>query len=442
MAGSTTLPLIALLISLISLSSSFPSPQKSSTIGFQARLIHSNSPLSPLYNPTATPSDRIRAAVANSFSRHHSLESSKSRGASPDWVQAPVRPYSGVYVLSYYIGTPATETFAIVDTASDLIWLQCLPCVECYKQIDPIFDPTKSSSYRKIQCSEPECHAIPTTNCKTDKEDCLYGLVYQDTSSSQGVLSSETMIFGNTPSGNYTLLNIAFGCGHNNSETGDENNAPGVVGLNNQSLSLLSQVGMNHFSYCLVPLEEGNIDSPIKFGQAAEIIGDKTPILEGGEKHFYYLGLQGISVEDERLPIPAGTFNVTADGSGGFIVDSGTSYTLLNSNVHAMLIKEMVNNTNLPRVDDATELFELCYDCSSDEIELAASITFHFTGVDLVLSTMNKWTDNGDGLYCLAILPTTGLSILGLHQQQNINIGFDVEKNVVSFEPKDCTSVG
>ncbi|KAF8403688.1 hypothetical protein HHK36_011792 [Tetracentron sinense] len=437
MTGSTTLPLnIALLISLISLSSS---------IDFQGSLIHSNSPRSPLYNPKAMPSDRIKASVTNSLSRHRYLEFSKSPSrASPDWVQAPMRPHGIGYVMSYYIGSPATETFGIADTASELIWLQCLPCDYCFDQKLPIFDPIKSSSYRKIKCGDPECQTMDTTICRTDYDICSYSIGYEDYSSSAGDFSSERMIFSdNRSSANYTLLNMLFGCGHSNVAIDEgADNPPGMIGLNNQSLSFLSQIMLNEFSYCLVPIDEVNGSSPIHFGLSASIVGGMTPILDvGGYDGFYYLGLEGISVENEKLPIPVDTFTVKADGSGGFIIDSGTTYSILNSTAHDMLIKEVANKTSLPRVDDTTEQFQLCYNCSIQELDLTPDITFHFTGVgvDLLMTKTNTWTDNGEGLYCLAILPTDGFSIMGTHQQQNINIGYDVMKRVVSFKPMDCT---
>jgi hypothetical protein len=63
----------------------------------------------------------------------------------PNIVQASVNAYKGQYLMELYIGTPPIKISGIADTGSDLIWVQCVPCFGCYKQINPMFDPTRIS---------------------------------------------------------------------------------------------------------------------------------------------------------------------------------------------------------------------------------------------------------------------------------------------------------
>ncbi|CAH2060273.1 unnamed protein product [Thlaspi arvense] len=51
------------------------------------------------------------------------------------------------YVMKLQIGTPPVEIEAVIYTGSDVIWTQCLPCINCFNQQSPIFDPSKSSTY-------------------------------------------------------------------------------------------------------------------------------------------------------------------------------------------------------------------------------------------------------------------------------------------------------
>lgn len=65
---------------------------------------------------------------------------------------------SGNYYVVLGLGTPKKDLSLIFDTGSDLTWTQCQPCARsCYKQIDEIFDPSKSTSYYNITCTSPDC---------------------------------------------------------------------------------------------------------------------------------------------------------------------------------------------------------------------------------------------------------------------------------------------
>jgi hypothetical protein len=41
---------------------------------------------------------------------------------------------SGEYFASAGVGTPPTPTLLVLDTGSDVVWLQCAPCRRCYAQ--------------------------------------------------------------------------------------------------------------------------------------------------------------------------------------------------------------------------------------------------------------------------------------------------------------------
>ncbi|WP_411024826.1 pepsin-like aspartyl protease, partial [Salmonella sp. s57610] len=53
---------------------------------------------------------------------------------------------SGEYFARLAVGYPPREYYLVTDTGSDVSWLQCSPCSECYQQSDPIFNPSASSS--------------------------------------------------------------------------------------------------------------------------------------------------------------------------------------------------------------------------------------------------------------------------------------------------------
>ncbi len=58
----------------------------------------------------------------------------------------------GEFLTQIALGTPKQSFTAIVDTGSDLVWTQCLPCESCFPQTGPEFNPAKSSTYKPIKC--------------------------------------------------------------------------------------------------------------------------------------------------------------------------------------------------------------------------------------------------------------------------------------------------
>lgn len=139
-------------------------------------------------------------------------------------LKSPVHAGTGEYLMDLSIGSPAVSFSAILDTGSDLIWTQCKPCQVCFDQATPIFDPKESSSYSKIPCSSALCKALPQQECNANNA-CEYIYSYGDTSSSQGVLATETFTFGDV-----SVPNIGFGCGSDNEGDGFSQGA-GLVGL-------------------------------------------------------------------------------------------------------------------------------------------------------------------------------------------------------------------
>ncbi|CAD6254060.1 unnamed protein product [Miscanthus lutarioriparius] len=78
-------------------------------------------------------------------------------------VESGVAVGSGEYLMDIYVGTPPRRFRMIMDTGSDLNWLQCAPCLDCFEQRGPVFDPATSSSYRNVTCpgSHSSKHTAP-----------------------------------------------------------------------------------------------------------------------------------------------------------------------------------------------------------------------------------------------------------------------------------------
>lgn len=350
--------------------------------------------------------------------------------------QVPVHSGSGEFLMDLAIGTPADSFSAILDTGSDLIWTQCKPCVQCFQQPTTIFDPSSSSTFSKLPCSSDLCQALPTFSCSSG---CEYLYSYGDSSSTQGALATETFTFGST-----SVSNIGFGCGDTNQGQGFTQ-ASGLVGLGRGPLSLISQLGLGKFSYCLTSMDESN-KSPLFFGSLAELSGSgvqSTPLVKNpSQPSFYYLSLKGITVGETLLKMPSSTFALQEDGTGGLIIDSGTSITYLEAAGYKLVKNAFVSQVKLPVADSSDEGLDLCFSLpsgSSSESVDVPKLIFHFDGADVDLLPKNYIViDSSTGLLCLTVMGSSGMSIFGNFQQQNMQILYDLEKEMLSFMPTQC----
>ncbi|KZV47579.1 Eukaryotic aspartyl protease family protein [Dorcoceras hygrometricum] len=353
-------------------------------------------------------------------------------------VEAPVHAGNGEFLMELSIGSPPVSYSAILDTGSDLIWTQCKPCTQCFDQPSPLFDPKKSSSFSKLPCSSGLCSALPVSSCSDGN--CEYIYTYGDTSSTQGFMATETFTFGNV-----SVPNIGFGCGLDN-EGGGFDQGAGLVGLGRGPLSLVSQMDEPKFSYCLTSIESTKISKLLMGSLASDVdlSGDtktSTPLIKNpSSPSFYYLSLKGISVGDTLVPIKSSTFEIKKDGTGGVIIDSGTTITYLEKQAFELVKKEFVSQIKFPVVDgsDKTQL-DLCFTIPSKTREIEVpTLVFHFEGLDLVLPGENYFITDSSGIMCLAIGSSHGLSIFGNYQQQNFLVVHDLVKETMSFLPKQC----
>lgn len=115
---------------------------------------HPDSPLSP--GITTTLSERFAAAVKRTSERRGLIE---RKLASTDF-ESPVELDAGEFVMKISLGTPAQTFTNIMDTGSDLVWVQCTPCVNCYTQNDALFDATASTSYSVSSCDDALCSSV------------------------------------------------------------------------------------------------------------------------------------------------------------------------------------------------------------------------------------------------------------------------------------------
>ncbi|KAI3877345.1 hypothetical protein MKX03_026402 [Papaver bracteatum] len=342
---------------------------------------------------------------------------------------------SGEYFSRVGVGHPPKPQYLVLDTGSDVTWVQCAPCQECYQQTDPIFEPSSSSSFAHISCGAQQCKSLDISACAN--ESCLYQVSYGDGSYTVGDFVTETLTFDNSKT---TVEKISIGCGHDNE--GLFIGSAGLLALGAGSLSFPSQVKASAFSYCLVDRDSSSA-STIQFGPEAQPADAITAPLLRNTRYptFYYVGLSGISVGGQPLNLPHSVFDLNPNSPSGVIVDSGTSVTRLRIEVYNALRDAFVKGTqNLPSAGGFA-LFDTCYDLSSKTSVSVPTVAFLFPGgKSLQLPAKNYLVPvDSKKTFCFAFAPTrSSLSIIGNLQQQGTRVSFNIGKSVVGFSPKKC----
>ncbi|RVW15891.1 Aspartic proteinase nepenthesin-2 [Vitis vinifera] len=372
--------------------------------GFSTNLIHIHSPSSPYKNVKAE-SLAKDTALESTLSRHAYLRARQQKALQPaDFVPPPLIRDKSAFLANLSIGNPPTNVYVVLDTGSDLFWIQCEPCDVCYKQKDPIYNRTKSDSYTEMLCNEPPCLSLGREGQCSDSGSCLYQTSYADGTRTSGLLSYEKVAFTSHYSDEDKTAQVGFGCGLQNLISSRRAVTAGVLGLGPGQVSLVSQL---------------------------------SAIAE-----FYYVNLLGIGlgVEEPRLDINSSSFERKPDGSGGVIIDSGSTLSIFPPEVY-----EVVRNAVVDKLKKGYNISPLTSspDCFEGKIE--RDLKFFPTMVLYLESTgilNDRWSiflQRYDELFCLGFTSGEGLSIIGTLAQQSYKFGYNLELSTLSIESNpDC----
>ncbi|KAL8145431.1 hypothetical protein AgCh_003554 [Apium graveolens] len=288
----------------------------------------------------------------------------------------------GNYVARVKVGTPGQLMFMVLDISNDAAWIPCTGCTQC---TSTIFSPNGSSTYVPLDCSMPECIQVHGLSCPASGTGkCLFNKSYGGDSSFSATLSYDSIGLGND-----AIPNYAFGC--INEVSGKSVPPQGLLGLGRGPLSLLSQTGS------------------------------------------LYSGRVSVPIAPELLAFDPNT-------GAGTIIDSGTVITRFAQPVYTAIRDEFRNQTTGPF--SSLGAFDTCFAATNEDI--APSITFRFTGLDLVLPMENSLIHSSAGTtVCLAMAASpnnvnSAVNVIANLQQQNLRIMFDVANSRLGIARELC----
>ncbi|KAK2995480.1 hypothetical protein RJ640_016836 [Escallonia rubra] len=149
------------------------------------KLIHRDSVHSPFYVANVTVSDHAQEAIENSEARIASIhERIRNYGSMDDLGAKVIAVDKGnIFFVNLYIGELAVSQFVIMDTASSLLWVHCLPYKGCEDKVNPIYNHVKSYMYANLSCDSAYCVPSIRGTCGPNRT-CIYSLGYRDNASS------------------------------------------------------------------------------------------------------------------------------------------------------------------------------------------------------------------------------------------------------------------
>ncbi|KAL6846679.1 hypothetical protein ACP4OV_024127 [Aristida adscensionis] len=341
------------------------------------------------------------------------------------------------------LGTPNVTFLVALDTGSDLFWVPC-DCVKCAPLSSPnygnlkfdVYSPQKSSTSRKVPCSSNLCDL--QTSCRSASNSCPYNIQYlSDNTSSSGVLV-EDVLYLITESSQPKIVTapITFGCGQVQTGSFLGSAAPnGLLGLGMDSKSvpsLLASNGIaaNSFSMCFG--EDGH--GRINFGDMGSSDQQETPLNIYKQNPFYNISITGAMVGTKQIPAKFSA-----------IVDSGTSFTSLSDPMYTEITSSFNSQVqDMPSQLDSSLPFEYCYSISGKGSVNPPNISLTTKGgsifpVNDPIITITDSASNPMG-YCLAIMKSEGVNLIGENFMSGLKVVFDRERMVLGWKNFDCYS--
>lgn len=352
-------------------------------------------------------------------------------------------------IVALQIGTPPQTQQMVLDTGSQLSWIQCHKKKVAQKP-PASFDPSLSSSFSVLPCTHPLCKPrIPDftlpTSCDQNRL-CHYSYFYADGTLAEGNLVREKFTFSRSQSTPPLIL----GCAADTSED------KGILGMNLGRLSFASQAKVSKFSYC-VPTRHG-VSPTGSFYLGANpnshgfqyvnlLVFRESRTMPNMDPLAYTLPMLGIRIGAKKLPIPTSVFRPDAGGSGQTMIDSGSEFTYLVEEAYNKVREEVVRlvGPKLKKGYVYGGVADICFEGNPIEIgRLIGDMVLEFEkGVEITVDKERMLADVGGGVHCLGIGRSNMLgiasNIIGNFHQQNLWVEFDLANRRVGFGKADCS---
>ncbi|KAK3014994.1 hypothetical protein RJ639_007247 [Escallonia herrerae] len=339
------------------------------------------------------------------------------------------------------VGTPSLSFLVALDTGSNLFWLPC-DCSSCVRGLKTrsgqvidfnIYSGNTSSTSTTVPCNSNFCQE--QRRCTAPTNACPYQVSYlSSNTSSTGILVEDVLHLTTDDSQLKTVdARIKFGCGVIQTGSFLDGAAPNGLfglGINNISVpSILASEGLasNSFSMCFGADGLGRI----RFGDNGSSDQGETPFNLHQFHPTYNISLTQVSVGDNVTNV-----EFTA------IFDSGTSFTYLNDPAYSIITESFNSQAQDKRHQPDSDIpFQYCYELSANETTIEIpNVNLTMKGGDLFSLTnpIQLLSAEDSYMYCLAVVKSEDVNIIGQNFMTGYHVVFDREKMVLGWKPSNC----
>ncbi|KAH7850527.1 hypothetical protein Vadar_034387 [Vaccinium darrowii] len=353
-----------------------------------------------------------------------------------------IASFGYLYYANVTVGSPGLWFLVALDTGSDLFWLPC-NCTSCITSLKTasgqvvelnIYNPNTSSS-EAVSCNSTFCEQ--PRQCSSRRNTCVYQIQYLSNDTSSTGLMVEDILHLTTDDSQLKVVDaqVPLGCGIVETGAFLEGLAPnGLFGLGMNDISVpsvLANKGLtaNSFSMCFGTDGYGRMN----FGDTGSSGQGQTPFNVEQSNPTYNVTVTQVSVGNNVTNI-----SFTA------IFDSGTSFTNLNDPSYTIISEMFDSQANETRhsSSDSQIPFEYCYDLSSNQSSLEPPpVNLTMKGGDqfyVIAPTVIVSLQNGGHVYCLALVKSWDINIIGQNFMTGYSIVFDRENMVLGWEASNC----
>ncbi|KAI4327780.1 hypothetical protein L6164_020203 [Bauhinia variegata] len=349
-----------------------------------------------------------------------------------------------LHYTTVQLGTPGVKFMVALDTGSDLFWVPC-DCTRCAATDGTVFasefdlgiyNPNGSSTSKRVTCNNSLC--THRNQCPGTFSNCPYMVSYVSAETSTSGILVEDVLHLTKEDNHRDLVGayVIFGCGQVQSGSFLDVAAPnGLFGLGMEKISvpsILSREGFTADSFSMCFGRDGI--GRISFGDKGSPDQEETPFNLNPSHPTY-----NITVTQVRV----GTTLIDVEFTALF--DSGTSFTYLVDPTYTRFSDSFHSQVqDRRRPSDSRIPFEYCYDMSADantSLIPSMSLTMrggsHFAVFDpiIIISTQNEL------VYCLAVVKSTELNIIGQNFMTGYRVVFDRERLILGWKKFDCYDV-
>ncbi|CAI9097622.1 OLC1v1034093C1 [Oldenlandia corymbosa var. corymbosa] len=352
---------------------------------------------------------------------------------------------------------------SMLDTGSSVTWFPYsnhYNCSDCGNNDDDRnstnFIPEHSTSARVLECTSPECQEFHVNNlfCNDCHESskpsnctqlCPYNIGY-GIGSTSGFFLSETLHFSDA----IQVKDFVVGCSTKASQMSvgiagfsvirillfAENTRVNVVATLTRQLIMVREGG-DGGGYRSNDSQSGIVYTPFTRFQTVE--------------SYYYVTVTKITVGLVDIKVPNRYLVPGPDGNGGTIVDSGTTFTVMDDEIFQLVLAEYENQMGqyYPRADDLNidnQANLTCYNVSGSNPGDYTELNFYFEGGAKMAVSISESFDPNPDVVCLTLLSALILGddqsgpsiILGNFQQQDIYFEYDLENQRLGFRKQIC----